>query len=321
MDRKSLKLYTHKSESFLSVRNNTYKQWIFRYTFLELEKDLGNFGDITTRTFIDEKILAKAQIIAKSDGILAGLDEIKYFLVDADVNFRPKVSGKFIVDTKFKDGDVLKKGDIVMEISARAVDILAVERTVLNLLMRMSAVATKTMKIVEKVKNFDVLIVPTRKTLWGMLDKKAVFIGGGGTHRLSLSDCYLIKDNHLKLINYNFDFIYNKIKEKQFESRFIEIEVESLENAVKAAKMFKKALADGILNSIPVIMFDNMSPESVEMILEELKSQNLYEDVLFECSGGISEENVVEYAKTGIDIISMGEITADSGKFDMGLEV
>ncbi len=321
MDRKTIKEYTHKVSNFLSLDNNAYKQWVFRYTFLELEKDLSGRGDITTNILFKDFSKVNAKIVAKDDAVLAGIAEIKYFLVDADSNFRPSLKGGFEIDFKFQDGDFVKKGDVIMKIKAYSHDILAVERTVLNLLMRMSGVASFTHEIVEKVKNYDILVCPTRKTLWGLIDKKAVLVGGGGTHRMNLSDAVLIKDTHLDIIGRDFDIVFDRLKSANVDSRFIEIEVENKEEALKCANGFTKFLNGGSSQTIGVIMLDNMKPADISNTISALKDAGLYENLLFEASGGINHDNVVEYAKTGVDIISMGCLTNGARSSDMSLKI
>lgn len=321
MDRQALTQLTHKAASFLSLENNVYKQWVFRYTFLELEKDLGAKGDVTTAAIFPENREVKARIIAKEDGVLAGVSEIGYFLVDADENFRPRVSGKFSLDLKKKDGDFLKNGDVIMEISAEVHDLLAVERVVLNLLMRMSGVATKTRRIVDKVEKYGTLIVPTRKTLWGLLDKKGVVVGGGGTHRLNLCDAVLIKDTHLDLMGGDVYRTLKTLSENKPDCRFIEVEIENPKEAVNAAKFLSVNLSTYKLNTIGVVMFDNTKPEDIKIAVDEIKKEGLYEKLLFEASGGINEENVVFYAETGVDIISMGSLTNGVESLDMSMKI
>lgn len=319
MDRKTIREYTHKVANFLSLENNAYKQWVFRYTFLELEKDLSGRGDITTNILFKDVSKVNAKIIAKDDAILAGLSEIKYFLVDSDPNFRPSLKGGFEIDFKFQDGDSVKKGDVIMEIKAYSHDILAVERTVLNLLMRMSGVASFTRKIVDCVKDYDVLVCPTRKTLWGLIDKKAVLVGGGGTHRMNLADAVLVKDTHLDILGRDFDTVFERLKNANVDSRFIEIEVENKEEALKCADGFARFLdAVGSPRTIGVIMFDNMNSADISDSLSLIKP---VAGVLFEASGGINEDNVIEYAKTGVDIISMGCLTNGARSADMSLKI
>jgi len=323
MDRSTVKQFTHNAKSFLSLENNLYKQWVFRYTFLELEKDLGTKGDVTTNYIFDknEKKPIKAKVIAKEDGIIAGIEEVKYFLVDADPNFRPHIRGNFGIMFKVEDGQKIQKGDTIMEISADIHDLLAAERVLLNLLMRMSGIATFTRDIVNKVKEYGTLITPTRKTLWGLLDKKAVSVGGGGTHRLNLADSVLIKDTHLDAENRNFDGILSKVIENKPDCRFIEVEVLDKKETLIAAEKLYKLLKESGLMDIGVIMFDNMSPQDVKGALDEMKNKKLYDNLLFEASGGINEKNVEEYAKTGVDIISMGCLTNGVRSLDMSMKV
>jgi len=321
MDRKTIREYTHKVGNFLSLENNTYKQWVFRYTFLELEKDLSGRGDITTNILFKDFSKVNAKIVAKSDFVLAGVEEVKYFLKDGDRSFRPSLKGEFEIDFKFKDGDFVKTGDVVMEIRGYSHDILAVERTVLNLLMRMSGVATFTREVVEKVKNYDVLVCPTRKTLWGLIDKKAVLVGGGGTHRMNLSDAVLIKDTHLDIIGRDFDTVFDRLESANVDSRFIEIEVENKDEALKCANGFAKFLDSTKSQTIGVIMLDNMSPAHIVDTISSLKDEGLHENLLLEASGGINEDNVLEYAKTGVDIISMGCLTNGARSADMSLKI
>ena len=139
MDRVALKNLTHNAKDFLNVRKGDYKQWVFRYTFLELEKDLGVAGDITTGAVLGSdtgSAAGSAVIYAQEDGVVAGLDEIMYFLVESDPRFRPRL-GKFEIEAFVADGDHVKAGDRVVRVSGAVQDILAVERVVLNLLMRM----------------------------------------------------------------------------------------------------------------------------------------------------------------------------------------
>ncbi|MFA6992817.1 MAG: carboxylating nicotinate-nucleotide diphosphorylase [Candidatus Gracilibacteria bacterium] len=316
MDRKALREFTHNAKNFLTVSNQDYKQWVFRYTFLELEKDLGRAGDITSNSVFSEKRQATAKIIAKSTGIIAGSEEIKYFLVDADKNFRPSLRGDFSLKFHKLEGETVNPGDTIVEISGEIHDLLAIERTVLNLLMRMSGVATYTKKLVE-LAGPNVLITPTRKTLWGWLDKKAVTIGGGGTHRLNLSDSIIVKDTHLDLLNRNIEKAVQNIATSNLDCRFIEIEVNTQEEAITACK----ALSKSNLKTIGVIMFDNMPPAKISAALRELKAQNLYDKFLFEASGGITEKNLIPYAESGVDVLSLGCLTLQSPSFDASLKI
>lgn len=320
MDRKIIRELTHKAGSALTLDNSIYKQWVFRYTFLELEKDLGAKGDITTKAIFSEQLKATAKVLAKSDGVFAGKDEVHYFLVDADPNFRPGIRGEFKVKFNFDDGREFKEGDVLLEIEADVHDLLAVERVLLNLIMRMTAVATFSRKLTGLVKECGVLITPTRKTLWGLIDKKAVLIGGGGTHRLGLHDAFLVKDTHLDLIGRDFEKAIGNILDSGIEGKFLEIEVENKEEALRAAETLYKFM-EGKLRMISVLLLDNMTPVEVKETVDAIRTAGYYENLLFEASGGINETNVVEYAKTGVDILSMGCLTAGVKGVDMSMKI
>lgn len=321
MNRKALREFTHKATHFLEIGNENYKQWVFRYTFLELEKDLSFGGDKTTMAVIPEGKRCKARVVAGEDGVFGGRNEAKYFLVEADPRFRPRIKSNFDINFFHEDGEIFKAGDTLLELEGEAHDILAVERILLNLLMRMSGVATFTKKITTLLADSDVLITPTRKTLWGLLDKRAVVIGGGGTHRVNLGDSIMIKDTHMALIDNNLDVLFGRLLACKDDYRFLEIEVSDKESALKVAEQMNKALRNKELQTIGVIMYDNMAAEEIKESIAEMKKKSFYEDLLFEASGGISEKNVKTYAETGVDIISMGSLTTAAKSLNMSLKI
>ncbi len=320
MDRKSLKNFTHRADRLLTIENSTYKQWVFRYTFLELEKDLGTKGDITSDSLFTEKQNVSANIIAKEDGIFAGREEIQYFLVDADPQFRPRLLSEFKIKFNVKDGQEIKSGDVLIELEAELHDLLAVERTVLNLIMRMSAIATMTRKIVNLIKDYDVMITPTRKALWGWIDRKAVVIGGGGSHRLNLADAVLVKNTHMYVAGHDFEMVLGKIADADLDCRFVEVEVGNVDDVVKLAEIFPRYLG-GKIKSVGVALIDNVSAEDTKMAIERVKELGLHDGILFEASGRINEKTVLDYAKTGVDIISMGCLTSGIQSLDMSLRI
>ena len=313
MNRKSLREFSHRAGQFLTLANSTYKQWVFRFTILELEKDLGLLGDITTAAVFPGKQMVRGKIVARESGILCGIEEIRYFLVESDAAFKPRV-GEFKVDFKFKDGDLLSAGDVVMEIEAEVHDLLAVERVVLNLLSRMSGVASFTRSVAEKAG--DVMVAATRKTLWGWLDKKAVLIGGGGTHRMNLADSVIVKDTHLDNVGRDFTLVMGRLLDAELDCRFVEIEVESVDEVRRCVEAFERAFELG-LKSVGVVMMDNMSPAEIADAMARVNS----EKILFEASGGITEKNVADYAATGVDIVSMGCLTGGVKGMDFGMKV
>ncbi len=319
MDRKALKNLTHNAKDFLSVTKPDYKQWVFRYTFLEMDKDLSPNGDITSDSVVPDDVTVAGAIYAQESGVLAGLEELKYFLVDSDPRFKPRI-GELQVTFFMKDGDRIKAGDKICEIIGKARNVLAVERASLNLLMRMSGVATKTVSLVALAGD-EVLLTPTRKTLWGLLDKKAVVVGGGGTHRLNLSDAVLIKDNHLKILGGSVSKALKSLVGKVSGARFVEIEVETKEDALKAAEDLNTLLSPDGITAPACIMLDNFSVSEIVETLKLVKEKGLYDKLIFEASGGINGENLKKYAETGVDVISMSEMTMAAKPLSFHLEV
>jgi len=306
----------------LVLSDPVYKQWVMRYTFLELEKDLGENGDITTDCLKIDKRIYKARVYANSLGTMAGGDEIEYFLDKSDPNLRPRL-GHIKIISKQKDGEEFLKDDMILEIEGDIHDILKSERVVLNFLQHMCGIATKTKQIIEKAHtaNSKILICPTRKTTWGLLDKKAVYLGGGGTHRLSLSDAVLIKDNHEALFENDLKKLLENFNLPKTEYAFFEIEMQNPEQIVENAEYLKNLQAERKLPVPVVIMFDNIKPEIIENIIIELKKNDFYDNFLFEASGGINEKNITDYAKTGVDVISMGSLTQKLEPLDLSLEI
>jgi nicotinate-nucleotide pyrophosphorylase (carboxylating) len=266
-----------------------------------LADDIGQ-GDVTAAAVIPRNLTVKAEVIAKEEGIAAGIEEATFLAEYLGLK----------VEAKVADGEKIKNKQVLMEISGDAQTILSVERTMLNLLSRMSGIATKTRTLAEKLKkaNVKAKIAATRKSAPGLLyfDKKAVIIGSGDPHRLHLDDMVLIKDNHLAIVGSVEDAV-KKAKANASFTKKIEVEVTSVEDALKAAK----AGAD-------IVMLDNFSPKQAKDAGEALQKAG-FGSVLLEVSGGITGENLLEYAKAKVDIISMGELTHSVKALDMSLEI
>ncbi|MBU1445929.1 carboxylating nicotinate-nucleotide diphosphorylase [Patescibacteria group bacterium] len=321
-DRAQIVQELYNQSNQLNSKNSLYKQWIFRYTFLELEKDLQENGDITTDSIIHEPKKVTARIYANEGGILAGGDEINYFLMESDSAFKPQIKNLEITQ-RLRDGDFFAKDDMIMEIVGDIKDILKVERIVLNLISHMSSIATKTSRIIEIANkaNPNVCIVPTRKTTWGLLDKRATFLGGGGTHRLNLSDAILIKDNHLAFFENSPVKLFENFIPPKKPYKFFEIEIDDPDQVIETAKLLVKLQTAKKIPSPAIMMFDNIVPLKIEQLLRKLREEALYDNLIFEASGGINENNIERYAKTGIDIISMGSLTQKIEPIDISLEI
>lgn len=262
-----------------------------------LSEDLGK-GDITSNLLPRKKI--KGRIISRQDGIIAGVNYVKEIFLSKGCTVR-------IIK---KDGNKTIPNQTILEITGFAQSVLSCERTALNLLSRMSGIATKTKKLVEKINavNPRVKLYATRKTAPGLrfFDKEAVKIGGGEKHRMSLDQMIMIKDNHIAVAG-SLPRLIIKARKKY---KKIEVEVENQEDALLAASA-----------GVNIIMLDNFSPKEIINTVNRLKKSKLRRHVKLEASGGINEKNVGVYAKTGIDMISVGEITNAVTGIDFSLEI
>jgi nicotinate-nucleotide pyrophosphorylase (carboxylating) len=209
-----------------------------------------------------------------------------------------------------KDGSRLKPNQTVLQVSGNAKSILSCERTVLNLLSRMSGIATQTNYLVSQIKKHSkkTNLYSTRKTAPGLryFDKEAVIVGGGRKHRMALDGMIMIKDNHLLLSN-SMEDIIKKARKKR---RQVEVEVENQRDAILAAKY-----------GATIVMLDNFSPAQIKKTITALQKEKLRNKVKLEASGGINSKNIGAYAKTGVDMISVGSITNSVKGLDLSLEV
>jgi nicotinate-nucleotide pyrophosphorylase (carboxylating) len=260
-----------------------------------LAEDIGK-GDITSELLSKKRISAK--IVSREDAIVAG------------VIFAKEIFNLNRCNTKIlkKDGQKVRPNQTIMTISGDARKILTCERTALNLLTRMSGIATQTNSLVAKIPNKKTKLYATRKTAPGLrfFDKEAVKIGGGEKHRLTLDEMIMIKDNHIAAE----DSILELIKKAKKKYKKFEVEVETNEDALLAAK-----------EGATIIMLDNFSPSQIKKTIENLKKEKIRNKVKLEASGGITQKNISQYAKTGVDIISVGSITNYVKGIDMSLEV
>ncbi len=269
---------------------------------LFLQEDI-DFGDITVE-YVPEKDVV-AYLFAKQPGVLCGLDFTKILL---------KYLGLKSYSEK-KDGDLIVPKDLILTIEGSSKLILVVERTILNLLMRLSGISTQTKTLVDIVKKFNkqIVIASTRKTTPGLryFEKYAVKIGGGDPHRWSLSDTILIKENHLVLFhNEDIKDIVTKFKQVSSFTKKIDIEVETMEEF------------EEVLESDPdIIMLDDFTPDQIRKSIEILNSHKLRKKPLIELSGGINADNIENYLLNGVDIISIGALTHSVKSIDFSLKI
>jgi len=311
LNRQKLVEMAYQKGKELNLNNKAYLEWLDSFFAKEYSDDVGA-GDITSSAVLKKNECRIAFLNIKASGIIAGIEEVSYFLK----------KHRLTVKTYQKDGEEALKGKTVLEILGKQKDILATERIALNVLQRMSGIATETKKLTELLKGYNTRVTATRKTFLRYLDKKAVFLGGGLTHRFGLWDSILIKDNHLETLKSEGipDYIEKAItRASAFADKvgFIEIEVTSHEEALRATKKFKILR----LKTPCVVMLDNMTPNQIEQTLETLRKKSLYDHVLFEASGEITSKNILDYAKSGIDVASLGYLTHSTRVLDMSLEM
>jgi nicotinate-nucleotide pyrophosphorylase (carboxylating) len=267
-----------------------------------LAEDVGQ-GDVTSAAVVSAGLTVEAAVVAKEAGVAAGIEETVILAESLGLS----------VKTEVADGDEIKSGKVILRISGDARAVLSAERTMLNLLSRMSGIATATRRLAEKLlkANSTAEIAATRKTAPGLgyFDKKAVLIGGGDPHRLRLDDMVLVKDNHIAIAG-SVEKAVKKAKQNASFSKKIEAEVTSVADALKAAE----AGAD-------IVMLDNFSPKQVREAVNALKQAGFFGKVLLEVSGGITEQNLLEYASAQVDIISMGALTHSVNALDISLEI
>ena len=262
-----------------------------------LMEDIG-YGDITTENLAGENDFLKAELNTRSEGILCGCDVFTtvYKILSDDVKI------KFY----FKDGDKIKKGDKIADIEGPAKDLLMGERVSLNYIQRMSGIATETRKYQDAIAPYNAKIVDTRKTTpnFRAFEKYSVKIGGGALHRFNLSDCAMIKDNHIKLAG-SLTNAVNKLRQNISHAHKIEVECDTLDQVKEAVD----AKAD-------IIMLDNMPVETMKKAVEIINHQ-----AIVEASGNVNLSTVNAIASTGVDIISSSAIVAKAPTLDLALDM
>ena len=268
-----------------------------------LKEDFGRIGDITTNALVSPDATARARLVVRESGIIAGMDAamLAFQLLDADLS----------VEAVCVEGAAVDAGGLVLRIEGNARAMLAAERTALDFLARLSGIATATARAVEAVKGTNARISCTRKTTPGLrvLEKYAVRVGGGVNHRFGLDDAILIKDNHLALRSGDKNgAIASAVRDAQAAAGHmvaIEVEVDGLEQ-------LEEALQAGATK----ILLDNMDVEELKRAVEITRSR-----AILEASGGINPARAGEVARTGVDIISIGALTHSSSALDVSLEI
>jgi len=261
-----------------------------------LKEDFGRAGDLTTEALVDRGVMATGRILAKQAGCVAGMEIAMrtFTLLESEAE----------IEILVEEGATVDRGEVLAVIKASARTILAGERTALNLLGRLSGIATATMNVVEKVEGFKTRIVCTRKTTPGLraLEKYAVRTGGGFNHRFGLDDAVLIKENHITVAGGVAKAVQG-VRARIGHLAKVEVEVETLDQ-----------LREAVASEVDIVMLDNMAYEMACRAMEIIDGQ-----VLVEVSGGMTGDEAEKYAAIGVDIISMGSLTHSSPAFDVSL--
>ena len=268
-----------------------------------LREDIGQ-GDLTSQYTVNKDLKSSSQIICKSEiAVVAGLEEAKIIFEICNCDSKALVN----------DGDIVKRGIRVMKIIGNTRAILKAERTALNLIMRMSGIATDTKKFVDIVKTVskDIKVMGTRKTAPGLryFDKKSILLGGGHSHRNTLDELILIKDNHLAVTTSIQSAITNA-RLKAGKNMMIECEVRNTKSSIEAIK-----------SGADIIMLDNFTPEMAQKTISYLRKSGLREKVLIEISGGVNISNIKDYALALPDMISIGTLTHSSNSIDFSMKM
>jgi nicotinate-nucleotide pyrophosphorylase (carboxylating) len=267
-----------------------------------LDEDIG-FGDITTMAVVPAQAQGHGRLLAQVPLVLAGLEVAQAVFYTAD----PRIS----LQTTVMDGDWLEPATVFAELHGPAQALLTAERVALNLLQRLSGVATLTRRYVEAIQHTPARVIDTRKTTPGLrlLEKYAVRVGGGHNHRFGLADGVLIKDNHIAMVG-SISKAIELVRHQVSHLQKIEVEVDRLEQIPEALK----AGADAIL-------LDNMTPQETREAVQIVRQAPGGERVLLETSGGVTLETVRAYAEAGVDLISSGALTHSAPAVDISLDL
>lgn len=301
----------------LTMENAAYAEAVRHLIRNLLSSDLSP-KDITVEALELGGRRGSSTIVAREAGVVAGLQESALLMRDFGIE----------VEFAKQDGDGICDGTPLLILSGDRGALLSLERTALNVIQRMSGIATATRRLDERARaaSAGTRVVGTRKTPWGVLDKRALHLGNGGTHRIGLGDAILIKNNHLALTGGREEEAVKTALARAWNFRgaaaFLEVEVRTEAGAIAAAESFRNLRArDGASDYDCLLMLDNMAPSQIRKTLDELRRRNLWPAVLAEASGGISSENVEAYAASGVDAISVGALTHSPRALDMSQHI
>ena len=300
----------------LTLENPRYRGTVRALAEQLLQGDLTQ-GDLTAKALRLRERVVQAAVISRAGGIVAGLDEFALFVRERGIE----------VSFEKRDGEVIQPDEELLRLDGSQTTLLALERVGLNLVQRMSGIATAARCLQERASRGGAAgrVVGTRKTSWGLLDKRALHLGGAGTHRLGLDDAILIKNNHLALLASSEEaaapIAIERAWNSRAESAFIEVEVRGESAARAAAETFRRLQGQASEQYPCLLMLDNMTPDRISGIIRTLREEDLWNCILIEASGGISEANIEAYAATGVDAISIGALTHSARALDICLRI
>ena len=300
----------------LTLQNSEYAAAVRSLTDMLLRADLAP-RDLTWDALALEPAATAAVILAREPGIAAGMDELAWLLGAHGVE----------VALEKRDGESFQSGDVLAHLDGSRAQLVSLERLGLNLVQRMCGIATAAKGLQDRVRrrNSSSRVVGTRKTPWGLLDKRAVHLGGCGTHRIGLGDAILIKNNHLALIARKEEEAAPQAIKRVWSARqrsaFIEVEVRSHAAAIAAATAFRTLQRQASDDYPCLLLLDNMQPLEIAAILKALRQDDLWDYVLTEASGGIAESNIEKYADCGVDAISVGALTHSARALDLSQRI
>lgn len=300
----------------LTTQRGPYREWVVSFLTAQVQEDRKK-TDLTAEVlYPNQGVVMRSGIVAKQSGIMAGIEELKLLCELQGISMTPGAM----------DGAPVKAGEKVADLMGPVGKLLETERVGLELIGRMSGIATGARELVDEIgKIGPVALAATRKTLWGPIDKKAVYLGGGLTHRLGLWQAILIKENHLIGLRNRgekdpfHEAVYRAAPAvRRGETVFFEVEVESPDDAVTVGDLMTRYIpANSNPHGVPLaVLLDNFSTDQIGETERRFEEKGWKGKILLEASGGITKENVLDFARTGVDLISLGSLTHSARNFD-----
>lgn len=322
LDRRNTILGSHLLRDRLTLDDLRYQEACWGYFDFQKKLDLPKGEkDVTTElTLTNQRHIIKAELILKQDGMLAGMEEVLWYLKKFN-----QISEVF---SDAVDGEFARKGRRILFIKGEAAFLLGIERHIVNFLQRMSGIATQAYELIGLAASCNpyVLVCPTRKTYFGPMDKKAVVVAGGGSHRVYLSDAVLVKENHftaaaLESSDRSVENALHSLQKHRENIAFVEVEVETPDQALRVADVLRQIKRKSNTHVPYGILLDNFNSAQIIRTLSEMKQLGFWEDLFFEASGGITQSSLREYVNSGVDVISMGMLTNQSPTLDISMEI